>query len=38
MTTKAKSIAVVIVFAIIVISMWAGSGALYRVLLKMHGR
>jgi hypothetical protein len=37
MTTKSKSIAVVVTFVVLVVAVWAGSGTLYRMLLAMHG-
>jgi hypothetical protein len=37
MTTKSKSIAVAVTFAVLIIAAWAGSGMLWKMFLRMHG-
>ena len=38
MSKRSKWIVIAVVVAVVVVALWAGSGTLYTVLLRMHGR
>lgn len=38
MSKRSKWIVIVVVVVVVVVALWAGSGSLYTVLLRMHGK